>query len=925
MHYSQSLTSIFNFVLFFILVQASSLFAQEQISKLKDDRPANPISFKHSGLKKFIIEHQINGDLNIYKVNVNQIALVHRITHLENFLIQPTPKSSLFIVLSDSVDFYILNIETGELKSINLPGTNKINGFSMVQDDFCIVSALDLSNVSQNYLVKYSTMDSYRIPEEYAVFQANNNYVLLSNDSHNPGLSVLCVGQNEIKTLPDLIVHAHYMLLDDERMVFNLNNQIFQYYFDGDEQSFLYEMNSEYEQFRFHQMNDGHTVFSYKPKDASDFSLTVLTPDRHKYTLDLEVLPDHIHEEIVFDQLVYQVNNKLMIYALPSSKKNEFKIPRFLEKRFDIAYQRYLLFSDSSRLNVYDMVEEKLNIMEGTEMRIDNILLGVGDYIGFGRNLLISASGHSSLNSRLFELSLFPLQASAQQIIPQLNYSIPANYKLIKVANDIILTGTDIFLQEHRFVRKLNQKPVIQTRSGGHTMIQNVVHWAEEFDEYIHIFRLKNRQSEKIYSISKRDWNNTFQLIDFTIFGNQLIYVAGDQFNGRMYSQQAAFGQAQDIGGIFYFLENPTFVNEGRYLYYFNDEYHVRVIKEDLSHSALPLDISFLNTNSWHKFPDGLFFMGLNGFFRLDGLEVIKYANYFSTDSYLQNEKAKIILSWRFPHKMELFDGRDFVDLPLTPNSSALVMALQDDKFAFISNYRGFMELGYLYDIQKSTLYPLDPYFNGYVLVNSFYFKNKLYVVAINDNSLSFQNEIFEISETGLFKQKIFEFPASCIFGCATIEMAGDHCLIYTDTHIYLLDSEINFTKIENLSGDWKRDNATHDGDYFYLFANGSMYNRQLYRIKYSNTEEEEEKERTEPIETQLRVFPNPSRDYINLADDQDFTSQSCVEVLNENGTQVLKTCIFSGTLNVTNLNPGVYFLRIITDQKVKTSKFVKI
>lgn len=80
-------------------------------------------------------------------------------------------------------------------------------------------------------------------------------------------------------------------------------------------------------------------------------------------------------------------------------------------------------------------------------------------------------------------------------------------------------------------------------------------------------------------------------------------------------------------------------------------------------------------------------------------------------------------------------------------------------------------------------------------------------------------------------------------------------------------------------------------------------------------------------IETEFEVFPNPASDQISfLLKSNDFSSVMKGEIYNQSGQLVISGDVSTNrqyAFNTSNLNAGVYFLRITTNKKTYSTKFI--
>ena len=80
-------------------------------------------------------------------------------------------------------------------------------------------------------------------------------------------------------------------------------------------------------------------------------------------------------------------------------------------------------------------------------------------------------------------------------------------------------------------------------------------------------------------------------------------------------------------------------------------------------------------------------------------------------------------------------------------------------------------------------------------------------------------------------------------------------------------------------------------------------------------------------LDFKITAFPNPVKDYLNIKLDTDTFERLSYELFDSKGNILLQKRFTSNLANISlqNLDPAVYFLRIIHDKKVlKTFKIVK-
>ena len=77
----------------------------------------------------------------------------------------------------------------------------------------------------------------------------------------------------------------------------------------------------------------------------------------------------------------------------------------------------------------------------------------------------------------------------------------------------------------------------------------------------------------------------------------------------------------------------------------------------------------------------------------------------------------------------------------------------------------------------------------------------------------------------------------------------------------------------------------------------------------------------SELVREEIKLYPNPASSFINLGNE--FTNSE-INVYSSNGQLVKNEIITSPKLNLTDLKAGLYFIKIYSDNKIQTGRFIK-
>ena len=63
-----------------------------------------------------------------------------------------------------------------------------------------------------------------------------------------------------------------------------------------------------------------------------------------------------------------------------------------------------------------------------------------------------------------------------------------------------------------------------------------------------------------------------------------------------------------------------------------------------------------------------------------------------------------------------------------------------------------------------------------------------------------------------------------------------------------------------------------------------------------------------------IRIYPNPASDVLNIFGLENI--QSSLDIIDNKGSKVISVSGFnSGRIDISNLEPGIYFIRIVNDE----------
>ena len=71
-------------------------------------------------------------------------------------------------------------------------------------------------------------------------------------------------------------------------------------------------------------------------------------------------------------------------------------------------------------------------------------------------------------------------------------------------------------------------------------------------------------------------------------------------------------------------------------------------------------------------------------------------------------------------------------------------------------------------------------------------------------------------------------------------------------------------------------------------------------------------------------MFPNPAKDVISIKTDVSLISADVYNQLGQRVMQINTQALINKTININNLNNGIYFLKINAEDKQQTIKFIK-
>lgn len=153
-----------------------------------------------------------------------------------------------------------------------------------------------------------------------------------------------------------------------------------------------------------------------------------------------------------------------------------------------------------------------------------------------------------------------------------------------------------------------------------------------------------------------------------------------------------------------------------------------------------------------------------------------------------------------------------------------------------------------------------------------------------------------------------------------------DRTIIVSDT-FYIGWQKVNTIEMMNVGFDLNRnaeDNVfyslTEDGTWYASSVPGAPMIRPVFRKNYLINVPWNESEKAE-----IKAFPNPSNDYINIEVAESLSPDAEMKIFNCSGSLIYR-CIYKDILDIKSFDAGVYYLVISDQQKVfRTKKLVII
>ena len=100
-------------------------------------------------------------------------------------------------------------------------------------------------------------------------------------------------------------------------------------------------------------------------------------------------------------------------------------------------------------------------------------------------------------------------------------------------------------------------------------------------------------------------------------------------------------------------------------------------------------------------------------------------------------------------------------------------------------------------------------------------------------------------------------------------------------------------------------------------------FHQTIYRPYSTFKEAYDNVNETTEINNTLKIYPNPTNDFINIEIDEEHSNDFIVSIYNSLGIKVRETWN-ENTISVEDLPSGIYFINVMSEDCNQTRKFLK-
>ena len=686
-------------------------------------------------------------------------------------------------------------------------------------------------DLEEIFLVDLVTSTTIPIDNRYSALDQTENYVLLREyiDAEHSLSILLDKNTFEQDTISDQNFYYQSYALDDDKLVFIENDRVLKYNIDTKIIDSIYDLPDNYRRAKILK-GDSQLIVSVTKQDWT--KIILLIDDEgitDEYFLSSDF--DDVFQRVVDNKIIGD-DNGIVIYDIETNTEKTYNIyPPKLEEVV-IIEDRFLIARENNRMSVIDMENEISYTLfdqdvggyyEANYFQLDN-----GKY-------LIDFDGGEGRQKSLIEFNTETVSAQFSDIIDRPSNGLFYDSKLIEVNGQLFLISDDIYHVSGENAVKLNENETRDAFYRKYKIIDNQLYWIEvasgrftvnTFDNEIGDVEVANIPGH----VGASPWN--WLLIDNYTVADQYVYFIDDAFTTGGPSFSEFLWRFDTVTGEKIQIEELSFssklLSSRKGYVYFSQGGFLHAIDLDGTISNLSVPSNDFIFSEFYDYNDQLLFTGVDGFYKLDGVQATKLLDIPSPGfvSIQFINEGILLYDNDFSY---LYDGESVQEYEF--DGSNPVQLSEDYYMTSVSTGTNTF-INTIHQISTDTEYSLPDSIAGLRIAGLFPHSDRLILVSTS-GLMPFQEVlVYSVDQDFTNFDLVNRFESGGRGVRSSLETYQQEAFLYAGSRFFLMNENLEFFSIDNLGGDPSNTVVIERDGYFYFVAFGPDYGRQLYRVQ---------------------------------------------------------------------------------------------
>ncbi len=626
--------------------------------------------------------------------------------------------------------------------------------------------------------------------------------------------------------------------------------------------------------------------------------------------------------------LVSSLRNEIFILDLKTGAY--FIRPTYYDRSgFDILEDRYIInpFRTYDQEGVYAKLEvidlQTLDVHD-IECRLNMAKTEFAGFAKFDDQYIASFKYRYRNHHTLIDINLSDNTAFVNEGLDNSTFGLPSKTKLAKLGEEIYVIGPQLLQVDGEAILEITSLEDILTIDNSSVKIQD--------DQIIFI----KEQSKKIYSYDgqllelEADLMGLDTLIGIQLFNFENIILTDDfvlilDGADRFYRYDKVtknLVMLEDHVTRFYDVQfvfkNKIYFSNGKN-FYTTDGFTPKLILENFRSSIFSLE------GGYTFFKDQLLVTTGDGLVRITEDDSVTPIGSGIQPDYgselIIDQSGNNLLVGNNIHKLH-YDGVDFHEFSLEFGEDYSGKGSLDGLFFF--RERDDLEIIWTYYNCKNKTYgKLPDELQDVRSIEHLQFNNERFLIT--DNFINSENRlrVFKTDENFESLELIHEYLNLGYLRTALFSSYEDLGLLHAANHLIFINDQNEFIRLENVDGFDNINSLARDEDVVYFLAKDPRFGRQLFRFKLAHFNNH-----TSTIDfnkNDLLLFPNPALNYIHFKESSsvDNLISKSYTIYDVTGNMVIKG-VTTGLIDITDLVPGSYSIKVEQAERTLTKTFIK-